>query len=171
MTMTLIETKTLGAAAASLEFTSIPQDGTDLLIKASLRHDGSNATGIYISFNGNILNFSAIYINALSPNTPTSAPLARYIGSSTDDVTANVFSSTEIYIPNYSGSGNKSYSTENVTENNAVGAYQNLVAGLWSNTSPITSFSLATTSNNWRAGSTISLYKITKGSDGIVTTS
>jgi hypothetical protein len=163
--MKLIETKTLLSTTSAIEFTSIPQDGTDLLIRASLRHDGSNATGIYISFNGSTSNFSGRYVNALTPNTPSSTSLVRYIGSSTDDVTANVFNNTEIYISNYSGSTNKMFNADNVTENNATGAYQNIVIGNWASSSPIISFSL-TTSNSWRAGSMVSVYKITKGSGG-----
>jgi hypothetical protein len=35
--------------------------------------------------------------------------------------TSNTFSSTEIYIPNYTSSNNKSVSVDSVTENNATG--------------------------------------------------
>ena len=46
------------------------------------------------------------------------------------------------------------------------------MAGLFSNTSPITSITLTSQSGeNLVVGSTVSLYKITKGSDGIVTVS
>jgi hypothetical protein len=168
--MKLIESKTLATATASIEFTSIPQDGTDLLLKASLRDDQNSAIAFYISLNGSTANFSARYLygNGASPSSGT---LARYVGSTRDNATANTFNSTDIYIPNYAGSTNKSYSVDNVTENNNTTADQNIIAGLWSDTSAITSLSISPSAGNWRAGSTISLYKITKGSDGIVTTS
>jgi hypothetical protein len=167
MSIFLIETKTLATTTAAISFESIPQDGTDLIIKASLRHNAANATGTYISFNGTSSNLSGRYINALAPNQPTSTSLAGYIGSTTDDVTANVFNNTEVYISNYSGSTAKAFNSENVTENNGANlSYLNITCGLWADNSPITSLSIFTTSNSWRAGSTISLYKVTKGSGG-----
>ena len=77
-----------------------------------------------------------------------------------------------MYIPNYTGSTNKSISVDSVTENNATNNLMNIQAGLWSNTAAITSILFTSdTAGGFLAGSTISLYKITKGSDGIVTTS
>ena len=84
--------------------------------------------------------------------------------------TANTFGNSVIYIANYAGSTYKSFSKDSITENNATAADQGVGAGLWSNTAAITSLSLTVTSN-MVAGSTFSLYGITKGSDGIVTTS
>jgi hypothetical protein len=86
-------------------------------------------------------------------------------------VTANTFGNIQIYFPNYAGSTNKSYSVDSVTENNETVAYQTILAGLWSNTAAITTATFTAESGNFAIGSTISLYKITKGSDGIVTTS
>ena len=52
MSFTLIETKTLASAAASIEFTEIPQDGTDLVAVISARNSTTQSVGL-ISFNGN----------------------------------------------------------------------------------------------------------------------
>ena len=170
MTMELIETKTLGTAAASIEFTSIPQDGTDLVILTAVRDNGGVAQATNISFNGSTSNFSSRYLYGNGASA-LSGTLARYVGSTRSDNTANTFNSTTIYIPNYTGSTHKSYSVENVTENNATTADANIIAGLWSDTSAITSIAISPNANSWISGSTMSLYKITKGSDGIVTTS
>jgi hypothetical protein len=63
-------------------------------------------------------------------------------------------------------------SVDAVNENNATSAQQEIRAWLWSETSAITSLTIsAIGANQMVAGTTISLYKITKGSDGIVTTS
>jgi hypothetical protein len=170
MTMTLIESKTLGTAAASIEFTSIPQDGTDLVVLYSLRTSSGGATNTLLTLNGSTSGFSNRNLFG-DGTTKFSDTTARYIGvvtGSTD--TANTFSNGMLTIPNYSGSTNKSFSAEDVSENNATTAYQSIVAGLWSNTAAITSLTI-TISGNLAVGSTISLYKITKGSDGIVTTS
>ena len=178
MTMTLIETKTLGTAAASIEFTSIPQDGTDLYILASLR--GANAevfdqprmkvnglTSGY-SYRGLVGDGAAVSAGDASAST-TSMKLGVAVGA---NATSNTFSNTAAYLPNYTGLTAKSCSSDDVGENNATTAYQSLYASLSSGTAAITSLEIFTqNATNWVAGSTISLYKITKGSDGIVTTS
>jgi hypothetical protein len=170
MTMTLIETKTLGTAAASIEFTSIPQDGTDLVVLYSLRANSGGATNVFLTLNGSTSGFTNrnLYGDGTSRFTDTTA---RYIGVATGSTdTANTFSNGRLTIPNYSGSTNKSFSSDDVSENNGSVAFPSIVAGLWSNTAAITSLTI-TISGNLAVGSTISLYKITKGSDGIVTTS
>jgi hypothetical protein len=159
MSMQLLETRTLTDTAASIEFTSIPQYGTDLLIKASLRDNQNSAIAMFISFNGSTSNFSSLYVYG-NGSTVSSSTLARYVGSTRDNATSNTFNNTEIYIPNYAGSTNKPYSVDNVTENNGTVADQNIIAGLWANTSPITSLSITPASGSWRAGSVVSLYTI-----------
>ena len=172
--MKLIESKTLATAAASIEFTSIPQDGTDLVILTSLRsaQTGVEHVEVFIAFNGSTSNFSARQLFGSGSSTGSSTP-ARQVGLLPGvNATSNTFNNGIIYIPNYTGSSHKSYSVDSVSESNATLAYQNILAGLWSDTSAITSLAITNTSgNNFVAGSTISLYKITKGSDGIVTTS
>jgi hypothetical protein len=171
MTMTLIETKTLGATANAIEFTSIPQDGTDLLVLYSVRTTNSGTTGVYISFNGSTSSFSSRYLDGNGASVSTGT-LARYAGNAVDaSATSNTFANIATMIPNYTGSTNKSYSTDSVTENNGTTAYQDLVAGLWSNTAAITSLAIASSPGDLVAGSTISLYKITKGSSGGVVVS
>jgi hypothetical protein len=174
MTMTLIETKTLGTAAASIEFTSIPQTFTDLLIVSSLR--STRNAGIdtsIIRFNGITTGYSLRELGGDGAAAFTGSSSTAGAGLATDAAnTANTFANNSCYIPNYAGSTNKSFSTDTVNETNATTAYQILLANLWSNTAAITSFILTpNVGPNWAAGSTVSLYGITKGSDGIVTTS
>jgi hypothetical protein len=175
MTMTLIETKTLGTAAASIEFTSIPQDGTDLVVLCSVRVD-VDSIALNIRFNGDTgSNFTMRILrgngsSALS-ETSTSSALDSS-GSNNSSATANTFSNGTLYIPNYTGSTAKSVSMDSVTENNATQAFQTIHAGIWTGTAAITSILFGRfAGGNLVAGSTISLYKVTKGSDGIVTTS
>ena len=59
-----------------------------------------------------------------------------------NNATASTFGNAEIYIPNYAGSTNKSFSVDSVNENNATSASQFLYANLWSNTAAITSITL-----------------------------
>ena len=85
--------------------------------------------------------------------------------------TASTFGNAIIYVSNYAGSTNKSVSIDSVTENNSTAAFQAITAALWADTAAITSVKATAKTGNLDVGTTISLYKITKGSDGIVTTS
>jgi hypothetical protein len=168
--MKLIESKTLATAAASIEFTSIPQTFTDLVLLISARNDTSNAVAGLISFNGNTANFSSRFLTS-DGSSASSGTFARFACSFQDDNTANTFNNGALYIPNYSGATHKSYSSDQATENNATGNNMGIIAGLWANTAAITSLAISPASGNLRIGSTISLYGVLKGSDGIVTTS
>jgi hypothetical protein len=171
--MKLIETKTLGTAQASIEFTSIPQDGTDLVVVWATRHTVSGTTKTRILFNGSTANFSYRVLQGDGSGAATGANTINLGGiTNGSSTTANTFSNNQMYIPNYTGNTNKSFSVDAVSENNAVSSFQDFWAGLWSNTAAITSITIAGESGDTLvAGSIVSLYKITKGSDGIVTTS
>ena len=172
MTMSLIETKTLASAAASIEFSSIPQDGTDLLIQLSLRGDQNSDSGFTnIGFNSSTSNFATRFLQGSGSSAQSGTGVRGIAYLSNAYFTSNTFDSTMVYIPNYTGSTNKSFSADSVVENNATLGWQFMVAGLWSQTAAITSIQITPNTGNFISGSTISLYKITKGSDGIVTTS
>lgn len=173
MTMELIASQTVVSPVSSLAFSSIPQDGTDLLVLTSLRSTISeNLTNCVLNIN---LNFDNIYSRRLlfgngssaGSNSGTSTAVGFDINGTT--TTSATFSNGILYFPNYTGSTNKSFSIDNVVENNATAASEVLNAVLFASTAAITRFDFQAT--NLAAGSTISLYKITKGSDGIVTTS
>lgn len=156
----LIATTTVGAGgAASIEFGSIAQTYTDLKVVLSLRASDS-ASQILLSLNSSTSNFSARYLIG-DGSTVLSGPLARYVGALTpSSFTATTFGNAELYIPNYAGSTYKSYSADAVVENNATTGYQTLVAGLWSDTSAITSLTLTGNSGNFVQYSSASLYGI-----------
>jgi len=176
--MKLIESKTLATAAASIEFTSIPQDGTDLVILFSFRIDsGGEYVNTALRFNSDSgSNYSMRMLYGLGSGSGLSASQTttslQWVYSTGTVATSNTFGNAQVYIPNYTGSTTKSVSMDSVSENNGTLSIQALTAGLWSGTAAITSILLfSQTGNNLLAGSTASLYKITKGSDGIVTTS
>jgi hypothetical protein len=172
--MKLIESKTLATATSSISFTSIPQDGTDLVILFSGRRS-VDSVEVRLQFNGDTgSNYTTRRLfggggAAASDNSSTTyLPFYAVVNSAS---TSNTFSNGQFYIPNYTGSTTKSLSADTVTENNGVEAYTQITAGLWNSTAAITSFSLFASSGNLEIGTIASLYKITKGSDGIVTTS
>ena len=174
--MKLIESKTLATAAASIEFSSIPQDGTDLVMLVSARGTNnlaSNGHFYSIAFNGITTGFTQRFLQGAGSGSGTSGSSSSSTGNyiSPNDWTANTFGNNATYIPNYTGSTNKSFSTDSVSENNATDANQIINAGLWSNTAAITGITITVGGGNFAVGTIVSLYKITKGSDGIVTTS
>ena len=169
-------TVTVGAGgAASIDFTSIPSTYTDLLLKMSLR--SSNADGYTgsatLRFNANSganYSFRTLFAATASPasgngSAGTSVTIGGTVGSS---LTASTFNNAELYIPNYAGSNNKSFSVDTVSENNASTdyTYQLLFeAGLWSQTTAInqiTIYSGTVGSTNFLQYSTASLYGISK---------
>jgi hypothetical protein len=170
--MKLIESKTLTSTTTAVEFTSIPQDGTDLLLLISSRDNGTNGS-IQLYFNGTLSNWNVQRMDGYGSGSPAAGPTTNPIStfSNISTETANNFSNCSVYIPNYSGSTAKSLSADNVVENNATAALASVTAGRWDDTSAITVIRLDPLVGDFVSGCIFSLYKITKGSDGIVTTS
>ena len=161
-TYELIEAKTLTTTTASVTFSSIPQTYTHLLLKTSLRYTGTNADAVKMLFNNSASNYTAKWLEGSGASTSSGSQFFQGIwidtvGSSTN---ASTFSNAETYIPNYAGSNYKSASTDLVTENNATTAYMDIVAGLWSDTSAITSLVISPLTYSFSSGSTFYLYGI-----------
>jgi hypothetical protein len=178
MTMTLIQTQTLGTAVASVAFTSIPQDGTDLMVLCSPRISGSPVSQLNTQFNSSggtdysDRTLESDSLGSATSSSRSSQPVIRITVNIGTSFTANTFGNAQIYIPNYTSSVAKSVSLDGSTENNNTTSYNSIVAGRWNNTAAITSITFTDqNSGNFAIGSMFSLYKITKGSDGIVTTS
>jgi hypothetical protein len=157
-----IASATVGSGgASSIDFTSIPSTYTDLVIYFSPR--STNVSAIYgatIQFNSSSSNFSyrALYGNGSVAGSylDTASWLGEVPAASS---TSNTFGNVSIYIPNYSGSTNKSFSIDNVGENNATAARADLIAELWSNTAAINSVKLQS-AVNFAQYSTATLYGI-----------
>lgn len=155
-----IASVTVGAGGAtSIDFTSIPSTFTDLCLKISVRsNQANNANTLSITFNGSSANFTSRLIEG-SGSSVSSFSSTNNIGNvQGTSTTSSTFSSVDVYIPNYAGSTNKSYSADGVTENNGATAYATLAAGLWSQTAAITSVGI--TINAFVQYSTATLYGI-----------
>jgi hypothetical protein len=168
-TYVAIATVTVGSGgASSIDFTSIPATYTDLLCVLSHRSNGAVAGSSWalgMKINGVTTNRTYRRLegfdgtNVASDNGSTD--LVGLIQG--DSSTASTFGSLQVYIPNYAGSNNKSYSVEGVTENNSsTGNDSALIAGLWSQTSAITdlSFYNRTTADGFKQYTTATLYGI-----------
>ena len=173
MTMTLIKTTTVGVGgAATVTFSSIPQTFTDLVCVFSIRTnfaDVAQNIGINLPNSTGQTARNLVGTGSATTSASTAYDIACVVNAA--NATANTFGNGSVYIPNYSGSANKTFSGDSVAENNATAANLRLGAGARADVSAITSLEINGLGQTILENSTISLYGITKGSDGIVTVS
>jgi hypothetical protein len=153
-TMNLIAKQTVGAGgAASVTFSSIPQTFTDLKIVTSIRGTSNlyQTQGVRVTFNNSTSGYTTITLlniganTAISGTNPYTTNASVSILANNNASTSNTFNNAEIYIPNYAGSNNKSFSSDTVSEMNGNDGYDiqsGIAAGLLSNTAAITSITL-----------------------------
>lgn len=165
-TYTLISSSTVGSGgAANIEFTSIPATYTDLVVLFSLRTTRSfTYDDPVVQFNSNSSNYSYRVLQG------TGSAVTSYSGGTSfiylgecngDTSTASAFSNQTMYISNYASSNSKSVSIDSSMENNATAAYSDIIAGLWANSSAITSLKIYSASAaNLKEYSTAYLYGI-----------
>lgn len=156
-----IASATVGSGgASSINFSSIPQTYTDLVIKISARHS-SAVNWSYVNFNSTSTTYTKQNIigtgSAVGAERNTNNEIFVTENSS---FTSNVFANSEIYIPNYTSSTTKSFSVDSVTENNASTSYQSITAVSWNGTAAITSVTIYPISGNYDQYSTAILYGI-----------
>jgi hypothetical protein len=167
-TYTLIASNTLSTSAASVTFSSILTTYTDLILRMSVR--GGNAGSLNavsrITLNGSsVADYSDTVLNAY--NTTVSSfrnssntyfdPNSNAVPSAGD--TSNTFASTEVYLPNYTSSQNKTFGNFGVSGTNTAFSITGQAA-LWRVTSAINSITVTNTGNNFVAGSSFFLYGI-----------
>jgi hypothetical protein len=156
-----IGTQTLGTAAASITFSSIPATYTDLrlILTGTPSVDGSN---FYMQFNGittTTYSSTILYGNhgpAVGTFTLTSQP-QFWLGFESSNT---LDSTVDINIFSYAGSTNKTIFTAESSDTNIVGQIS-LTSGLWRSTAAITSIRLFVyNSGNYNAGTVATLYGI-----------
>ena len=140
-----IATNTVGSGGvASVTFSSIPATYTDLLIKISARSSTNSSANIWDDVG---INFNSAGVNT-SVTSKTAFGYSASVGSNSNaswsagfvtnpNATANTFSNTEIYIPNYtSASLPKAFSVNTAANTNATtpinANIDAMLAGLWS---------------------------------------
>lgn len=171
--MRLIQTITVGAGgASSIDFTSIPQTYTDLLVVLNARStESSDRTNLYLRVNSvtSAYTYKSFYGSGSSPFSSNGSGVTEiYVGTINGATsTSNTFGTCQIYIPNYTGSTYKLFGMEAANENNATQAFQFIAGGQWANTAAITSVNILPSGGTPLVQySTASLYGITKGSGG-----
>jgi hypothetical protein len=162
-TMQLIAKQTVGSGGASnVTFSNIPQTYTDLKIVVSARGTTSgNTESIRVLPNGSSTSLTYLQLQGTGAAAFSGTGTYWYLGEMpANSATSSTFGSAEVYIPNYTGSNNKSASSDNVQENNTTTAYANLNALLWSSSTAISSLTIQPNSNNFAQYSTFYLYGI-----------
>jgi hypothetical protein len=165
-----IATTTLGSAAASITFSSIPATYTDLkvILTGFIEYTSPDRSFLYMRFNGDTAtNYSATYIKGdgttASSSQDTSSDKARigYISWSPAGSGA-YYSLNEIDIFSYAGSTYKTaLGRGNVDMNTAATGEVHRNVILWRSTSAITSVNLySSLTRNFGTGTTATLYGI-----------
>lgn len=165
-----IASVTVGSGGqAVMTFINIPSTYSDLIVFVSARDTGPGTdTQLRVEYNGSS---TAVYSDrqlagngsSASSYSRSSSPAMLNTSIPSSGATANTFSNTFIYIPNYTGSTNKSASVDGVAESNATAVDMELSAWLWANTSIINQIRLTLQSGgNFVQHSTATLYGIVR---------
>lgn len=168
MAYELLETIEVGAGgASSIEFSAIPQDGSELAVEISMRESATTTiASLYVTLN-NDTGASQYSITRLESNlgtvgsstTTSNKFFAGYIPG--NSITSSTYGSGRLRISNYTSSANKTISLEVATEDNGSSVNTQIAHGTWSGTSGVTSIQLTSSSTSFAQYSTASLYKIT----------
>ena len=162
-TYTLIDKSILTGNQTSITFSSIPSTYTDLQIVASVRTDRSGETDddVVIKPNNSASNATSRLLLNDGSSAQSYTGTQIYMIAKGATALANTFSNCSVYVPNYAGSTNKSFSADLTAENNTTGTNMQLVAQLWSDTSAITSLVFVPgNGTNFVSGSSFYLYGI-----------
>jgi hypothetical protein len=152
-------------SASFIAFNNIPQTYTDLLLKLSIRGTPAAFDSVGIIFNGNQYSRSRNVLqgngSAASSNRGTYRDIGAMGGTNT---TSNVYSSYDIYIPNYTLSRFHQCIIEGVLENYATEGYCYLTSFVDLNNFSINSISISSSTYGTNLGpdSTMTLYGISR---------
>lgn len=171
ITYKAIQTISVGAGGvSSIAFTSIPQTYTDFVIKHHLRctQAATNRMNINVTFNAISANYNSVYVNGatgyVGSATNASGTAQCYIGEiGAATATASMFSSGEIYVPNYTSSITKLITVQNAAEDYVVNdVFLSFIAGRNTTSSAITSITIVNGAGNFAQYSTATIYGIKK---------
>ena len=160
-TLTKIQSITANGSVNTISFSSIPATYTDLQIVMSAR---TVASAIFDYCGINLNNGSAVEVLRLQ-GTGTSVNSSRVPGGNTfiingNTATANVYSTSNIYIANYLTTNAKQIMVDTVTENNATLAYEELIGMYYANNAQPVNLIQLYAASNFLSATTFTLYGI-----------
>jgi hypothetical protein len=154
-----LATQTLGSAASSITFSSIPSGYTDLRIVTNL----FTTTGPVLTFNGDSNpNYSNTYILGNGSSSSTSSNTnVNYVNLTLPDGGSSGPSLLTFDIFSYRSGIYKTLLTISADDYNGTTAKgTSLVCGLWRSTAAITSVTISGNGGNFSTGSTATLWGI-----------
>jgi hypothetical protein len=160
---------TVASPQASIDFQNIPSGYTDLAIlisaKTSDTTSGENGTDLNLRFNNDSgSNYSSrILYRTASLGSASNSGTSIYWGGQANNSAStmtNTFSNIAVYIPNYTGSNNKSVSLDSVAEANASTYGLLLSAGLWTSSSAINRITFTIVNGSLVQYTTATLYGV-----------
>ncbi len=157
-----IATTTLGSAAASIDFSTIPATYTDLRVVLISSTATAGRPVNYLRFNSDTgSNYSSTWLTGDGSTVGSSREsLATFIrGGENANNTDTGLSFITYDVFSYAGATNKTALITNSRDNNGSGSTYRIV-GLWRNTAAITSLTIAASAGNYKAGTTATLYGI-----------
>ena len=166
-TFVLIGSSTLGSNAAGVDFTSIPNTYTDLILYASTRNNTPVEEWIQVGFNNITTSYTDILMwcdeGTLRSASPGDQP--PFSGSLAQNGSAsNTWSNNSVYIPNYQSSLGKSMTGHSYQVSTSQSrSYWGFHGNKWANTGAITTVNIKTRQSPSAAilaGSTFYLYGI-----------
>jgi hypothetical protein len=174
--MNLIENIQVGSGGvAQIEFSAIPQTYRDLVLLVNLRNSRvEHVGGLTMVFNGGVggsafcRRIYAAGATNLGYATGAANIQSAFIGTSSATWASNgVYASFRVYIGRYTASESKNYLAESAITSlgDNGGTYpgyteQNIMAGAWTGSAPVTSLTLVTDVGTFVEFSTASLYGI-----------
>ena len=166
ITYNKIATTTLGSSQSSIDFTSISNSYSDLVIIGSIKLATNSGNQMYFRINNDTgSNYS---VTTLSGNG-TSAATTRFSNQTHirynyfNDPNLSSFTNLIININNYSSSSTRKTTLSQLTRVSDGAAGIDLSAGLWRNTAAIDRLTFfIESSNSFAAGCTFTLYGILK---------
>jgi hypothetical protein len=161
----LLQSITLGAAAASVTFTNLPTSGyTDLKVTMSARGSASQEAGDFLlSLNGSTSNFTMRRLFTFQSTVygDTGGGSFNYLGQYPGAVqTANTFGIAEFTIPNYRATKPTPINATSQDETNSTSALTYIGSNIWNDSSAISNFTISGNAGNFVAGSTFNVYGI-----------
>lgn len=158
-----IATTTLGSAASSITFSSIPGTYTDLRLAIVCRTNTDSDAAIQFNSNtGTNYSQTNLYGNGSTVTSGRSTSATRIYANGGGNTSSTIPHLYTIDIFSYAGSTNKTVLASGSQDRNGSGVVNNS-CGLWRNTNAITSISIVTAgSDTFSAGTTATLYGILK---------